>query len=299
MSRWQCLLMSQEGGALNLPVDRHTDIPNFLVFVPLDGNTPPTVPANFYWARRTKWRAHVEFDLSEATKPIVAVKAWGRGAASVGFNADNPSFAYGWCGATNVTATGCDLDTYQYEIRECSGPSCAPGQVVGVFPATAALHVEYSFLGFPDVATSIGSEDAVDGISAPLTLTVVAGSASERALVKLGLGGAAITRVAVYNVAGRRVRTLHDGTMPRGLHEISWGLTDEHGARAIGVVPRLCIGRHRAEIREAGSPTLKNETPSMGRDPRMDPAPAAWPYITDPRSPSLVMGVDAWLERRY
>lgn len=207
------------------------DIPNFLVFVPLDGNTPPTVPANFYWARRTKWRTHVEFDLSEATKPIVAVTAWGRGAASVGFSADNPSFAYGWCGATNVTATGCDLDTYQYEIRECSGPSCAPGQVVGVFPATAALHVEYSFLGFPDVATSIGSEDAVDGVSAPLTLTVVAGFASERALVKIGLGGAATTRVAVYNVAGQRVRTLHDGTMPRGLHEISWGLTDEHGAR--------------------------------------------------------------------
>lgn len=210
------------------------DIPNFEVNGPFDVNVPPT-GSKKYWARRTKWRTPVTFDFSSAPKPIRAVSAWGRGALCVGYDDSNPNTAYGSCVPTNITTTGCDIVTYQYELRECVGPNCDPGAVVGTYP-TGALHVAYSYLGFPDVATSVGPEDLVDAAFSGLDLRMRSVASAERAIVELALGFDSDVHVRVYDVSGRLVRDLHRGRMPRGLHEISWALTTNAGAKvAAGV----------------------------------------------------------------
>lgn len=39
-------------------------------------------------------------------------------------------------------------------------------------------------------------------------------------------------RLLIYDVAGRRIRTLQDAALPAGYHAVVWDGRDEHGARA-------------------------------------------------------------------
>jgi hypothetical protein len=62
------------------------------------------------------------------------------------------------------------------------------------------------------------------------------------------LGEARRTRLALYDVAGRHVRTLVDGDLPAGRHGEIWDAADERGGRvAPGVYfARLDAGREHA-----------------------------------------------------
>jgi hypothetical protein len=49
--------------------------------------------------------------------------------------------------------------------------------------------------------------------------------------VEFNLPDAGTARINVYDVQGRRVRTIHDGVMAAGSHEVSWDGTDDAGRR--------------------------------------------------------------------
>jgi flagellar hook assembly protein FlgD len=52
------------------------------------------------------------------------------------------------------------------------------------------------------------------------------------ALVRLGVAHAGRVQVSIYDVAGRRVRTLADRVFPAGEHTLQWDGTDDAGAKA-------------------------------------------------------------------
>lgn len=52
------------------------------------------------------------------------------------------------------------------------------------------------------------------------------------AVLVLGLGEAAHIKVAVYDLAGRLVRGLHDGMLEAGPHHIAWDGRDDAGRQA-------------------------------------------------------------------
>jgi len=54
-----------------------------------------------------------------------------------------------------------------------------------------------------------------------------------RTVVAFDLAHAADVRLSIYDPRGRRVRSLHQGTLPAGRHEMVWNGQDDHG-RALG-----------------------------------------------------------------
>ena len=66
-------------------------------------------------------------------------------------------------------------------------------------------------------------------------------------VVAFSLAAEAHASLAVFDLAGRRMRTLREGVLPAGTQSASWSLTDESGARvAPGLyLVELRIGRER------------------------------------------------------
>ena len=73
-------------------------------------------------------------------------------------------------------------------------------------------------------------------IAKPVTL-MLAGSCPVRssASLRLALRNGGLVHVAVYDVSGRRVRTLLDGWVPAGVTTLAWDVREEHGAGASGI----------------------------------------------------------------
>jgi flagellar hook assembly protein FlgD len=63
--------------------------------------------------------------------------------------------------------------------------------------------------------------------------------------------GAARALLTIYDVAGRTVRTLHEGALPDGLHTWEWQARDTNGARvAAGVYfARFQVGKEHAAVK--------------------------------------------------
>jgi hypothetical protein len=63
--------------------------------------------------------------------------------------------------------------------------------------------------------------------------------------------GASTAQLTIYDVAGRTVRTLHDGALPDGLHTWEWQARDTNGARvAAGVYfARFQVGREHTAVK--------------------------------------------------
>ncbi len=110
--------------------------------------------AGTWWVVRHDIRRYVAFNKTFTHIPRV----WGRasGGLVLGESADNPNFAEGWCGVLpgTVTAVGCSLQTYIYELYA--------GQTGGTafwFPVSSASQVRYRWAALqvepvPDVSQS-------------------------------------------------------------------------------------------------------------------------------------------------
>jgi hypothetical protein len=104
-----------------------------------------------------------------------------------------------------------------------------------------------TFVQGPVLLCPITNEQHSDSLCAPLTalpVTLPGGSRGELVLtlgpnpfrdllrVFLTLPAAGPTRVALHDVAGRRVRVLHDGLLAAGAHAVAWNGRDERGGAA-------------------------------------------------------------------
>jgi hypothetical protein len=128
----------------------------------------------------------------------------------------------GWCEPVpgTITPAGCRLRTYIYRIDLGSQTIWAPTHAAGVKFA-------YSVLG--EAATSsLGAE--AETMSRGLSL-VSGNPLTGEDVFKLKLPVSVAVKMDVFDVAGRRVKSLVDGPLLPGLHEVAWNTRDDHGAR--------------------------------------------------------------------
>ncbi len=88
-------------------------------------------------------------------------------------------------------------------------------------------------LGAYEGAVPVASEPGAP--ASPLALTVTPNPARGEAVATLVLAEAGAVRVEAYDVLGRRVAVLHDGSLAAGRHEVSWALA--------GVAPGVYVVR--------------------------------------------------------
>ena len=80
-------------------------------------------------------------------------------------------------------------------------------------------------------------------IAKPVTL-MLAGSCPVRssASLRLALRSGGLVHVAIYDVSGRRVRTLLDGWVPAGVTTLAWDVRAEQGGVASGIYFARAMG---------------------------------------------------------
>ncbi len=81
-------------------------------------------------------------------------------------------------------------------------------------------------VGSKQCERSPGSSEGAESVPA-LDLAVSPSPASGRASLQLTLPVRCTVRAAVYDIMGRKVRTLHDGELPAGRHDLRWNGRDE------------------------------------------------------------------------
>jgi hypothetical protein len=141
--------------------------------------------------------------VSDAVKPATALRNW-------------VALTSG-CNITHLLSRYCDTDNgrlayYYYMLNRVFGGIC---QTTG--SPCASLDVPQSDHGGPFVNfMRVGNAVMRAG----------------PALVRLGVAHAGRVQVSIYDVAGRRVRTLADRVFPAGEHTLQWDGTDDAGAKA-------------------------------------------------------------------
>jgi flagellar hook assembly protein FlgD len=84
-----------------------------------------------------------------------------------------------------------------------------------------------------DLRAEGSPSDVTTADEAPSLLQVAArpNPFSTATRVEFSLPGAGTARIAVHDVRGRRVRTISDGVMTAGSHEVFWNGADDAGRR--------------------------------------------------------------------
>lgn len=87
-----------------------------------------------------------------------------------------------------------------------------------------------TYQGTIDV-TSVGTGDMQSPIPRSMVYSISPNPAYQTAVLKFGLESAGNAWVEVFDLAGRRVATVHQGELQSGNHSLIWDLTDASGAR--------------------------------------------------------------------
>jgi hypothetical protein len=105
-------------------------------------------------------------------------------------------------------------------------------QFTQVVPPDGTCQTDSIRLDCPDVWTGVGSE-AGSHSAAPIALTLTGASPVHAvAMLRLAVARRGLVHVAVYDVLGRRVRTLLDGWVSEGATMLEWDGRAEQGAPA-------------------------------------------------------------------
>ena len=129
-----------------------------------------------------------------------------------------------------VAFPGTGAGTGNHEVAFADGDATAP--------MGAAIPDLSDFMGsaapFLDVAYEAPTDVARDRPASPRPALSLATANPFTASVTLvaRLQGAGRAHVALYDVRGRKVRTLLDATLPEGLHAVPWDGADTHGRQA-------------------------------------------------------------------
>ncbi len=73
-----------------------------------------------------------------------------------------------------------------------------------------------------------------NAVAVPLFLLAGANPARAGMALRFALPAAGAVRLAIFDVQGRRVRTLADGRYDAGRYDVRWDGADESGARVAG-----------------------------------------------------------------
>lgn len=183
--------------------------------------------------------------------------------AGVAFASPPPAFAAAtvlrWTATGDDGTNGCAT---RYDLRRSTQPitagNFAAADTVGGLPAPAASGTPQSCTvvlptdGVPfyfalRVVDEAGNWSPISNVTVFTAPVLDAGDpgmrdlalaapwpnpARERARVRLALPAAGRADVAVFDAAGRRVRTLWSGALEAGVHALEWDLRDARGGRA-------------------------------------------------------------------
>jgi len=111
-------------------------------------------------------------------------------------------------------------------------------QVIAYFDGDASDGVSEVLVATPATKfvisgrVSSGLSDLDPGSRAPLRSSAGPNPALESTSIAFHLGGDAQVEIGIFDVAGRRVRTLLQANMPAGEHVVSWDGRTDHSVRA-------------------------------------------------------------------
>jgi len=164
-----------------------------------------------YLAKRHEVRKAVTFSSAYAEVPEV----WGRGVDTRGYSTDNPNWGMGWCEPVpgTITASGCTLRTYIYEVRNINGTP------LGWYPTTAGnTAFAWTSLGRTAISQVGNTPDPVTAMSVHPHVNPVTGPC----VFKVSIPSSTVGSLEVFDVQGRRVRTIKSGAFEALEQEISW-----------------------------------------------------------------------------
>lgn len=164
------------------------------------------------------------------------------------------------CGAPSQSQPCHEIDGSRLSVRLDETLRRSSGSIVIRFVATAPLHPgrsEFRVAGIgPSGAEAIAAGNADQDPSNANSLWVrVHGLALEPAapnpcdgitVLRFDVPGSGPTRLELFDIAGRRVRTLVEAQLPAGSHAVEWNGRDEQGRLAASgcYVYRLSTGRN-------------------------------------------------------
>jgi hypothetical protein len=177
-----------------------------------------------YFAKRYDVRCDITYLQSYGTFPHV----WGRGyGASVGWSAANPNYQVGFCRLVrgSETHTGCQLQTYVYEIWTAEGRyegwyPCRPSEAVFAYTVLA---------GVPP--TSVEGGETVPGVSRVMVYPASPNPLRESTRLSFLIARSEEVSVKVFEIGGREVRSLFAGELKSGEHGVNWDGRDNLGER--------------------------------------------------------------------
>jgi len=143
-------------------------------------------------------------------------------------------------GKTEIVAVGLDLNVYMWDYDF----AFSPGQV----PPWPQFHHDAAHTGYAGTPMLVGTEEETQALPRVLELALPAPNPA-RGGTRFWYGVPAdraggMLELAIYDLSGRRVRTLQSGRAEPGRHFASWDLRDGSGAPAHAGVyfARLSLG---------------------------------------------------------
>jgi hypothetical protein len=183
--------------------------------------------SGIYFVRRYDVRVNVTYPRQFLGIPFI----WGIGLNTTGWSAVNPNYQVGYCELVpgTQTSTGCQLQTYVYDVYNLLG------QHVGWYPCQVnQVSLRYKVWGIPnDQPTTPNINPKVDSDNIPLQFSLepaYPNPFNNSATMKFVLPQESQTTLDIYDVLGRKVATLFDGIASEGEHLVTWRAGDDLGS---------------------------------------------------------------------
>jgi hypothetical protein len=176
------------------------------------------------------YRYEVRCDIEYPAYLTDVAHVWGRGLhATNGRSAENPCYPDGYCRAvpSAVTSAGCRLQTYVYDLwyRISSGPPIY--QHYGWWPADPD-DVVFAYSVLARSCSAGIPEGPGERAGRALAFSVCPNPVTNSARIKLAGEKTRYVRAAIYDIKGRRIRLLRDGS-GNSNGEIVWDGKDDDG----------------------------------------------------------------------
>ncbi len=200
--------------------------------------TGPLVPG-IYYCKRYDVRCDVIYPYTYFRFPHV----WGRGyGKTTGWSCANPNYQVGFCMVVNgsQTMTGCQLRTWVYQVWNVSG------QYLGWYPCRP----EEVLFGYTVLGVTRPPDSGVDELKmGSIALgPVIPNPARVHSSLLLELNAPSEVRISIYDVEGKEVKVLMDGSCDSGKRLVEWDGADALGKKvASGVyLFRVEVGNYVA-----------------------------------------------------
>lgn len=199
----------------------------------------PSLPDGQYVGDRHEVQKYIAFGAQYAVVPNV----WGRGVYTVGYSAEQPNYAIGWCEpvAGTITKTGCTMRTYVFDLYTPLGVPMGwyPAEPANISLAISVHGIKDLLPPFVEVLGPDGGEQYESGDVISISWIVqdeyAVGTASSVFLVEdLGGGVEAVTDIALNQSVdesgvGSVSWTVPDGNRTVDTHKIRVSTTDTNG----------------------------------------------------------------------